>query len=342
MGLNTDICQLAARVFARTGRLDVGSAIMNIICNGGPLAAAERVATALSWHGLDPSERRLLRVGFAAGRFDYINRLGGIVPRTDWERAHWSRVRNAIMWEASEVFVRLLYGEALSGEDIPQRRVDDVVVPRRWPFEITRIVPREFRRELLRLYVGSHDPALQVHLNRFAPVRVLNLSITAPDVLAATHERMRSAYRSGWRRDHLPRTTFVFLDARPGVGRAERRAAARERAAHALGAYWTAVEGTLDPARVARAADNALIGDADDVAAQVAERFDRDDRLMLWFDFFDHDNDRVIDGMAGFATEVLPRLARLGVPVTAPPPVRAAGSGPAGPSRWVRAADPRR
>ena len=46
IGLNADICQLAPRVFARTRRLDVGSAIMNIICNGGPLAAAD-VMTAI-------------------------------------------------------------------------------------------------------------------------------------------------------------------------------------------------------------------------------------------------------------------------------------------------------
>ena len=38
IGLNTDILQLAHRVFARTKRIGVGSAIMNILCNGGPIA----------------------------------------------------------------------------------------------------------------------------------------------------------------------------------------------------------------------------------------------------------------------------------------------------------------
>src|SRR5256886_14488658 len=40
IGLNTDILQLAHRVFARTKQIGVGSAIMNILCNGGPIAAA--------------------------------------------------------------------------------------------------------------------------------------------------------------------------------------------------------------------------------------------------------------------------------------------------------------
>jgi Luciferase-like monooxygenase len=340
IGLNTDICQLAPQVFARTRRLDVGSAIMNIVCNGGPLAAAERVTTALAWHGLDPDERRLLRIGFAAGRFDYINRLSGIGPRTGWERAAWPQVRNAVMWEASEIFVRLLTGEALSSDDVPELRLraehfrdprdwsqvrdragaagDEITVPRRWPFEVTRIVPAGVRRELLRLMLGSHDPALQVHLNRFAPVRVFNLSITQPQVIEATHERMGQAYHpSGgpWRRDYLPRTTFVFLDARPGLSPQRRRAAAREEAERVLTAYWQAMEGTVDPAKVADAADNALVGNASDVAEQIAARFHPDDRLMLWFDFFNHDNDRVVESMAAMAYQVLPRLAAAGVPV---------------------------
>src|SRR5436309_6939976 len=38
IGLNTDILQLAHRVFARTKRIGIGSAILNILCNGGPIA----------------------------------------------------------------------------------------------------------------------------------------------------------------------------------------------------------------------------------------------------------------------------------------------------------------
>src|SRR5258708_11306910 len=43
IGLNTDILQLAHRVFARTKRIGIGSAIMNILCNGGAHPAAGRL-----------------------------------------------------------------------------------------------------------------------------------------------------------------------------------------------------------------------------------------------------------------------------------------------------------
>ena len=43
IGLNTDILQLATRIFARTKQIGVGSAILNILCNGGPIAHAERI-----------------------------------------------------------------------------------------------------------------------------------------------------------------------------------------------------------------------------------------------------------------------------------------------------------
>src|ERR1041385_9424133 len=43
IGLNTDILQLTHRLFARTKRLNAGSAILNILCHGGPVAPAERI-----------------------------------------------------------------------------------------------------------------------------------------------------------------------------------------------------------------------------------------------------------------------------------------------------------
>jgi alkanesulfonate monooxygenase SsuD/methylene tetrahydromethanopterin reductase-like flavin-dependent oxidoreductase (luciferase family) len=52
IGINTDILQLAHRVFATTKRINVGSAIRNILCNGGPLAHAEAVKTFLLLHSL--------------------------------------------------------------------------------------------------------------------------------------------------------------------------------------------------------------------------------------------------------------------------------------------------
>ena len=73
-----------------------------------------------------------------------------------------------------------------------------------------------------------------------------------------------------------------------------------------LGEYWKALEGTLDPAKVERAANNALIGNADDVAEQALQRFHRDDRLMLWFDFFRHDSARICRDMRAFMDRVVP------------------------------------
>src|SRR5215212_11179957 len=121
IGLNTDILQLAHRVFARTKRIGIGSAIMNILCNGGPIAAAERIKTFLTLHGLDPEERRILTVGFASGRFPFINVPYGIVPRDPVEAAAWPVVKNKIFEEATEIFLRLLKGEVLSSSMIVPR-----------------------------------------------------------------------------------------------------------------------------------------------------------------------------------------------------------------------------
>lgn len=128
-------------------------------------------------------------------------------------------------------------------------------------------------------------------------------------MIDATHARMRDAFHPDggpWRRAYMPRTTFVFLNARPGLSPEAQRAAAHEEAREALGAYWTALEGTLDPKKVQGAADNALIGNPSDIAAQMRERFHPDDRLMLWFDFFNHDNARVCADMADFREQVIP------------------------------------
>ena len=182
---------------------------------------------------------------------------------------------------------------------------------RRWRFEKLKIVPQEWRRELLVPVIGSHDPALQEEANRLLPVQVFNLSITRPEIIEDTHRRMARAYHPDggpWRRAYMPRTVLVFLNEQPHLGPEARRAAAQSEARAALGAYWTALEGTLDPKRVEQAGDNAVIGNAEDVAAQILERFHPEDRLMLWFDFFNHDSARVIANMEAFTTLVAPRV----------------------------------
>lgn len=343
IGLNTDTLQLAGQVFARTRRIDVGSAIMNIVACGGPLPAAERVAAAVAWHGLDPAEQRRLRLGFAGGRFDFIGRATGVQPRDEVEELAWRQVRGAVTAEAAEIFVRLLAGAELAATDVTPGRLtpamfrdraefdavaraagvtgDSVPLTPRWTFERTRVLPA-FRPELLTLVGGVHDPALQVHLNKYAPVQVFNLSITAPAVIEATHERMRAAYHpagGSWQRNHMPRTVFVFLDATPGMSEEKRRLRATERAESTLAAYWRAMDGTVDPAKVAGSAGNSLVGSPADIAAQIAGRFHPDDRLMLWFDFFADSGAEVTTAMADFRHQVVPLLHENGIPVDIAP-----------------------
>ena len=333
VGLNGDICQLATRVFARTKRIEVGSAVMNIVCNGGPLAQAERVATFAAYHGLDSEERRRLHLGFSAGRFDFMNRVTGVDARNPWEEAAWPAVKGKVFWEAAEIFLRLLKGETVSSGDIPEYAItradfrsdeewhkvrdlagvsgDAIPLPRRWTFEATKVIPCGWRRELVQPVLGSHDPKLQEYVNRFSPVQVFNLSITKPEIIEDTHRRMAGAYHpegGPWQRSFMPRTVFVFLNADLGKSPEAQRAAAQDGARAALGAYWKALDGTLDPRKVEGAADNALIGNPEDVAKQIVERFHPEDRLMLWFDFFDHDCARVIRSMEAFMGEVAPKV----------------------------------
>lgn len=301
IGLNTDILQLAHRVFARTKRIGIGSAIMNILCNGGPIAAAERIKTFLALHGLDPQETRLLTVGFASGRFPFINIPYGIVPRDDFEKAHWPAVKNKIFEEATEIFLRLLKGEVLSSDDVEARFVDGTRLAPRWVFPKLKIVPQEPRMDLLRLSIGSHDPAVQAYANTILPVGVFNLSITPGDEIEKTNERMKTEYRGTWHRRLMPRTVLVFIADDPEQAAAEAR--------DALSNYWRALEGTLDEEKVRRATNNALVGDAEAILAQVRERFHPEDRLMLWFDFNNHDSKRVMKNMCDFMTRIAPHFA---------------------------------
>ncbi len=321
IGLNTDILQLAHRVFGRTKRIGVGSAILNILCNGGPIAAAERVKTFLTLHGLDAAEKRTLTIGFAAGRFSFINIPYGIVPRNAVEEAGWPVVKNKIFEEATEIFLRLLRGEILSSEMVAKRaltrsdfrtdadwkrviaahgsQADEIRLQPRWQFPNLKIVPQEPRMDLLRLSIGSHDPATQILANTILPVGVFNLSITPGDEIEKTNERMLEHYHpagGGWRRRLMPRTVLVFIN--------EDRDKAAEEARAALSNYWRALEGTLDEERVRRATDNALVGDAQSIIEQMKGRFDPQDRLMLWFDFNNHDSKRVMKNMSDFMNKV--------------------------------------
>lgn len=341
VGLNCDILQTAHAVLRRTRRIEVGSAVMNILCNGGPVAHAERIAYFLALHGLDPKEHRRIHIGFSAGRFDFMNRAYGIEPTTPLECAMphglW---KGKVFEEAAEVFARLLSGETVCSDDVAERTLSPgdcrdaadwkhiaaaaqaenrlnadgtVRFPKRFRFEHLKIVPQEFRHDLLQLVVGSHDPATHVLVNRFLPAHVANLSITPPATIEATHDRMRKAFhRDGgsWKRSYMPRTVMVFLNEEEGLSPAQRSEAAKREAKKALVAYWNALDGTLDPKKVENAADNAVIGNAEEVAQQLASRYNPEDRLMLWFDFFNHDSKRVVRNLEAFMRDVVPLLER--------------------------------
>lgn len=334
IGLNTDILQLGHKIFGMTKRIGIGSAIMNILCNGGPIAAAERIRTFLTLHGHDPAEERTITVGFAAGRFPFINVPYGIVPRNEVERAAWPVVKNKIFQEATEIFLRLLRGETLnSGMIAPKilRRSDfrtgedwqkvlsaaggeaaEIEVASWWTFPNLRVIPLESRLDLLRLSIGSHDPETQLFANTITPTGVFNLSITPGDEIEKTNARMATGYHpdgGGWHRRLMPRTVLVFINEEEGLNAEGKNRAAAAEAEDALSNYWKALEGTLDPKKVERATNNALVGDAPTIIGQMKERFHPEDRLMLWFDFNNHDNERVLRNMSAFKTKVCANLA---------------------------------
>jgi alkanesulfonate monooxygenase SsuD/methylene tetrahydromethanopterin reductase-like flavin-dependent oxidoreductase (luciferase family) len=334
VGLCTDFCQLALESFRRTKNIDVGSAVVSILASGGPIAQAERVANTVQFLSHMDSERKL-HVGFSAGRFEFMAKPYGILPRNEVEQAAWPALRGQIFMEASEIFLRLLRGDTIHSDDIRNTiltrknfrsdedwekvqnavgssvATESVEIERRYNFEEISIVPKQWPREQLELVAGTHDPNAQEFVNNFMPVKVFNLSITSPEIIDSTHQRMSELFHPNggkWQRRDMPRTTFVFLNSEPGLTPEQQSDAAHEEARLALGEYWKALEGTLDPSKVEKAADNALIGNASEVAEQVRERFHPDDRLMCWFDFFNHDSERVIRNMEAWWKEVVPLL----------------------------------
>ncbi len=339
VGLCTDFFQFSREMLSRTKKMEVGSAVMSILASGGPIAQAERVCALMALHGMNPEETRKIHIGFSAGRFEFMARPYGIVPRNSLEEAAWPVLRGKIFSEASEIFLRLLNGEVISSdmitptilerdnfrseEDwrlIQERAVlvqgldkppDSVEFGNRYVFEEIKTIPQDWNRELLNLVLGSHDKELQISVNKFKPVQVFNLSITPPAIIEETHQRMGENYHPDggiWERSMMPRTVMVFLNDEEGLTGEEQDEAAKEEARSALSTYWNALEGTIDPEKINKATDNAVIGNVESVAKQIVERFDSNDRLMCWFDFFNHDSNRVIRNMEAFMTKVAPRV----------------------------------
>ena len=335
VGLCTDFPQLALESFGQTNSIEIGSAVVSLLASGGPIAQAERIANTLTLLGAK-GDKRKLHVGFSAGRFEFMARPYGIVPRTPTEEAAWPALRGQIFLEASEIFLRLLRGDVIHSNDIRSTVLtrdnfrsdedwekvqrahgasdDSITIDRRYVFEDIRIVPNEFNRNQLVLMAGTHDPKAQVFVNKYLPVRVFNLSITQPAVIDATHDRMRECFHEDggeWKRSDMPRTSFVFLNDEEGLTSDEQRLAAQNEAETSLSAYWNALEGTIDPTKVQNAAQNALIGNVEDVAQQLVQRFHPQDRVMAWFDFFNHDSDRVCRNMRAYMEKVAPRVEEL-------------------------------
>ena len=339
VGLCTDFFQVASEMFSRTSSIEVGSAVMSILASGGPIAQAERVGSFLALHGLDPDESRRLHIGFSAGRFEFMARPYGIVPRDVVEEAAWPALRGQVFAEASEIFLRLLNGEIVSSEMIRPTVLtrdnfrsdedwvgvqgvamsvrgldsspDSIEFAKRYEFEEIKTIPQEWRRELLNLVLGSHDSKLQEEVNKLRPVQVFNLSITPPHVIEETHDRFSQHYHPDggpWERSMMPRTVMVFVNDEEGFTLEQQDEAAMKEARAALTTYWNALEGTIDPTKIERAADNAVIGNVESVSEQILERFHPEDRLMCWFDFFNHDSERVKRNMTAFMTKVAPRV----------------------------------
>lgn len=338
IGLNTDILQVAHKIFAQTKNLNVGSAIRNIICNGGPIAHAEAVRTFLTLHSLDPSEKRKLQLGFAAGRFPFSNSPYGFYPKTALEKVAWDVIKNKYFQEATEIFLRLLKGEKLSSKQISDRylsvhdfrraqdwemalevaqaagkRVDDrIQLDHHWNFEKIGLIPWEVSLNSLQLTIGSHDPETQILANKFLPIGVFNLSITPPEIIEETHLRMQKHFHpqgGPWTRDKMPRTVLLFIDDTAGLSTSEKNIKAKEKAKKAWENYWKAMEGTLDPVKVAAAVENTMAGSPEYLVSLLKEKYHPEDKLMLWFDFNNHDNENVKKSMSVFMEKIAPKLS---------------------------------
>ena len=333
IGLNTDILQLSHLIFSQTKKINIGSAIRNILCNGGPLAHAEGVKTFLRLHSLHHDKNRKLELGFASGRFPFSVRPYGIKPKNQLEQLAWPVLKNRIFLQATEIFLRFLCGEVLSIEDISpieltpsmfqkpeqwneilkihkKNKMDDpdqIRIPSPWSFEKVGVIPSSSSLEYLRLTIGAHWEEAHEKANRYLPCGVFNLSITPPEVIEATHRRMEKIYhKSGgpWKRSFMPRTVLVFISDDPKKSIEENNEMAKAKALSANQTYWKAIQGTIDPVKLARAVDNALVGHPKTIINQIKERFHPEDRLMLWFDFNNHNNNEVCSSMKTFMEKV--------------------------------------
>ncbi|PAJ73800.1 hypothetical protein CJF42_13800 [Pseudoalteromonas sp. NBT06-2] len=336
IGLNSDIFQLAHRIFSCTKNINVGSAIMNLLSSGGPIAKAEAAKFFMALHALDPQEKRKLFLGFASGRFPYQSAPFGIHPRNEFEKAIWPSLKGKIFLQGMEIFLRLLKGEIIGFENIKpivltsndfrtqdewqtalnldinvDKSENEIDIPAFWQFDKLGIVPQDIDFKLLQLVIGSHDPQAQKLANEILPCSVFNLSITSNKVIEKTHENMNNWYHSDggqWQRDMMPRTSMIFINNDEDASENEKCLRAKQQAEKALSSFWLAMEGTIDKNKIESAVSNALCGSPTEIIQQMRARFHPDDKVMLWFDFNNHDNDNVKNSMRLVEKHVLPVL----------------------------------
>jgi hypothetical protein len=282
---------------------------------------------------------RELKIGVASGRFPYINKPFGIVPRTPVEKILWPQYQQLIFLEALEIFLRLSRGEVMSSGQVTQHRIgrglfrDDRsweaaclalmqqgaalegdgswAYAARWDFEPLQLVPASDLASgdpWLRFVLGSHDPMARDLGWSLADLDLFNLSFTPPDAIDRVHQVMFDKARSTgrvWHRSRMPRTVLVFIDRDPRV--------ARERASQCFDTYIEAMRGTVATPDKDFLLDRALIGDSAMIREALQpghpKGFHPDDRLMLWFEFNQTDGDGVVRQMRQFAEEVMPHHA---------------------------------
>jgi alkanesulfonate monooxygenase SsuD/methylene tetrahydromethanopterin reductase-like flavin-dependent oxidoreductase (luciferase family) len=333
IGLNNDSPQLAHALFERTSRIGFGTAIYNVVGgNGGPLGAADRVRSLAFINSLREAPRSL-HLGIAAGRFPYINKPYGVLPRDPVEAALWPQYKRLIFLEALEIFLRLSNSETVASTELTRRTITrelfssdeaweralravrgqvelacgGVPYRGRWTFEPLRLVPALPPADLsrhVRFVLGSSDPLALDLAFQLADIDVFNLSFTPPEQIDATHELMRarcSDVGRAWHRGRMPRTVLVFVD--------KDRRRAEERASRALDLYLAGMDGTVAVPEKQRLLSRALVGDGPMVREQLSpddpRGFHPDDRLMLWFEYGQADSGAIIQQMHYFADQVM-------------------------------------
>ncbi len=337
VGLNTDILQIANAVYDKTKKIKVGSAIRNILCNGGPIAHGEALKTFLTLKQFTKHKDRELELGFAAGRFDFTNAPYGVRPRSEFEVVFWHLVKSSVLEEACEIFMRLLAGEELSSSMVSQKYLTEldfrtkkdwekalnlargegsldfsrIKIKKFYDFEVLSLIPMDGDMSKLQLTVGTHDLKVQESCNKFFPTRVFNLSITPPHVIEETHVRMKKIYHQDgglWQRCFMPRTAMIFMDDARGLSAEKKSERAKLKACSAWENYWKAMAGTVDEKKVKEAVDNTIFGCPEEVAQKICSKYHPQDRLMLWFDFNNHENKDIKNSMTLFREKVIPLI----------------------------------